>query len=137
VVITVAFLLIPTAFHTVIYQVGGKRVGLKYAGQYIEREWKGPTKPLILTDEPIVALYARGDVARYRMEDLSTSLGFLTTTVRPDYLIVKEVDGGPGLPDIAQLIDHGILVRASQFPYGSRHGKTRHLGVYETRFEGR
>ncbi|MBW2283202.1 MAG: hypothetical protein JRF65_01230 [Deltaproteobacteria bacterium] len=133
-VVMVALLLSSTVIHTLTYQVGGKRVGLKQAGAYISREWQRPSRPVILTDEPIVALYARGEVLRYNMEDLSVSLGFLTNAARPDYLIVKEVDGDPALPDIAPLIDKGILVRAAAFPYGSRHGKSRHLGVYETRF---
>lgn len=134
--IAITLLLVSVTLHTMIYAVGGRRVGLKYVGQYIASEWSGKARPRIMTDERIISLYADGTAVPYPqnitaegMEDIILSQGL-------HYIARIENNGEDPPSEINTLLEKDVLTLEATFPYSSRKGKERHLSLYRTYLQG-
>jgi len=133
--IVLTLLFLSVTLHTLFHEVGGRRVGLKYAGQYIAREWSGKTKPQIMTDERIVSLYAHGTAVPYPKDIDAEGVKRIIRSERVNYIIKKENDGERPPAEIAPLLQKGLIILEATFSYGGRKGKTRHLSVYRTQLK--
>jgi hypothetical protein len=131
--ISIILVLSSVAIHTLVHEVGGRREGLKLAGLHIGRTWQGKARPIILSDERIIAFYARGIHAPIEETRLREGIASLPADKRIDYLIWKVYLGqGPG-KEVENLVERGLISLDATLPYGERDGKEREIRVYRVR----
>jgi hypothetical protein len=131
--LTLILLFSSVTLYTLFHEVGGRREGLRLAGLHISRNSHGTVRPVILSDERIIAFYARGIHAPLDEKGGYEGIASWARDRRVDYVVLKVLQGqGPG-EAVEALVQTGSLALVATLPYGKRDGKERELRIYRIR----